>query len=68
MFVRVPITNCESNNDTVNSAFAYWLPSLLANLPPGPLNLHTGDETVLVIEQGDTGFLLVVMDQEYEED
>ena len=68
MFVRVPVTNCESNNSAVNSAFAYWLPSLLANLPPGPLNLHTGDETVLVIEQGDTGFLLVVMDQEYEED
>ena len=29
MFVRVPVTNCESNNDTVNSAFAYWLPALL---------------------------------------
>jgi len=68
MFVRIPIVNVESNNATVNSAFAYWLPSLLANLPPGPLNLHTGDETVLVIEQGETGFLLVVMDQEYEED
>ena len=68
MFVRIPVTNCESPNTTVNSAFAYWLPSLLSNLPPGPLNLHTGDETVLVIEQGDTGFLLVVMDQEYEED
>tara|TARA_R110000744_G_scaffold160155_3_gene276452 strand:- start:406 stop:1164 length:759 start_codon:yes stop_codon:yes gene_type:complete len=68
MFVRVPMVNCESNNNTVNSAFAYWLPSLLSNLPPGPLHLHTGDETVLVIEQGETGFLLVVMDQEYEED
>tara|TARA_R100000734_G_C3313650_1_gene105012 strand:- start:955 stop:1713 length:759 start_codon:yes stop_codon:yes gene_type:complete len=68
MFVNIPVTNCQSSNTSVKSAFAYWLPSLLSNLPPGPLNLHTGDETVLVIEQGDTGFLLVVMDQEYEED
>tara|TARA_R100001015_G_C4628022_1_gene187934 strand:- start:1377 stop:2135 length:759 start_codon:yes stop_codon:yes gene_type:complete len=68
MFVRIPVTNSESKNTTVKSAFAYWLPALLSNLPPGPLNLHTGDETVLVLEQGDTGFLLVVMDQEYEED
>lgn len=68
MFVKVPVINCRSPNTSVKSAFAYWLPTLLSNLPPGPLNLHTGDETVLVIEQGDTGFLLVVMDQEYEED
>jgi hypothetical protein len=30
--------------------------------------MHTGDETVLILEQPSTGFLMIVIDQEYEED
>tara|TARA_R100000406_G_scaffold96211_1_gene93299 strand:+ start:4249 stop:5010 length:762 start_codon:yes stop_codon:yes gene_type:complete len=68
MFVRVPLTNVESPPNSANSGFAYWLPVLLSNLPSGDVTIHTGDDTVLVIEQPETGFLLVVMDQDYDEE
>jgi len=68
MFVKAPLKDIESNGKAVRSAFDKWLPELLDNLPTGELELHTGDETVLIIEQESTDFLMVIIDQEYEED
>jgi hypothetical protein len=68
MFVRAPLSDIDSPEISARSAFDYWLPDLLNNLPDGELDLHTGDESVLVFEQVDTDFLMVVIDQEYEED
>ena len=68
MFVRAPLSGIASPEITARSAFDKWLPELLSNLPNGELNLYTGDETVLVLEQPSTHFLMVIMDQEYEED
>ena len=68
MFVRAPLADVESNGMPVRSAFDKWLPELLSNLPSGEFELHTGDETVLILEQTATDFLMVVIDQVYEED
>ena len=68
MFVRAPLSDIASPEIPARSAFDKWLPELLSNLPNGELNLYTGDETVLVLEQPSTNFLMVIMDQEYEED
>jgi len=68
MFVRAPVTDGKVKGEASYSSFAHWLPTLLETVPPGALSIHTGEETVLVIEQPDTGYLLVVMDQEFEED
>lgn len=68
MFVKAPLSHVESNDMPVRSAFDKWLPELLTNLPTGEFELHTGDETVLILEQATSNFLMVVIDQEYEED
>lgn len=68
MFVKAPLTNIEATALPVRSAFDKWLPELLTNLPSGSFDLHTGDETVIILEQPSTNFLMVVIDQEYEED
>jgi len=69
MFIRASLTNIAApESHPARSAFDKWLPELLSNLPNGELNLYTGDETVLVLEQPFTNFLMVIMDQEYEED
>ena len=68
MFVRAPLIDIESPDISARSAFDYWLPELLNNLPSGELDIHTGDESVIVLKQADTDFLMVVIDQEYEED
>jgi len=68
MFVRASLSQVEAPNTNARSAFDKWLPELLNNLPAGELEMHTGDETVLVIEQTSTNFLMIVIDQEYEED
>ena len=68
MFVRAPLTDIASPEISARSAFDRWLPELLSNLPSGELNLYTGDETVMVLEQPSTKFLMIVIDQEYEED
>ena len=57
-----------SKGISARSAFDYWLPELLENLPSGELDIHTGDESVIVLKQVSTDFLMVVIDQEYEED
>jgi hypothetical protein len=68
MFIRAPLTQVASPDKPARSAYDKWLPELLNNLPNGDLNIYTGDETVLVIEQKDTNFLMVIVDQQYEED
>jgi hypothetical protein len=68
MFVKAPLTNVSSPDRAAKSAFDKWLPELLSNIPNGEIDLYTGDETVLVLSQPSTNFLMVVMDQEYEED
>lgn len=68
MFVKSALTNVDAPEVSARSAFDNWLPELLTNLPKGDFNLYTGDETVLVLEQPDINFLMVVIDQEYEED
>lgn len=69
MFVKAELSDIEVNSSLpVRSAFDKWLPELLTNLPAGEFELHTGDETVLVLEQPASNFLMVVIDQEYEED
>jgi hypothetical protein len=68
MFVRASLTDVESNSTFARSAFDKWLPQLLSHLPSGQIDMHTGDETVLILEQPSTGFLMIVIDQEYEED
>ena len=68
MFVRAPLTQVEAPGSNARSAFDKWLPELLNNLPSGDVDIHTGDETVLIIEQATTQFLMVVIDQQYEED
>ena len=68
MFVKAPLSNIEATALPVRSAFDKWLPELLTNLPSGSFDLHTGDETVIILEQPSTNFLMVVIDQEYEED
>ena len=68
MLIRAPLTQVASPDKPARSAYDKWLPELLNNLPNGDLNIYTGDETVLVIEQKDTKFLMVVVDQQYEED
>lgn len=68
MFVRAELTEIDAPSTAVRSAFDKWLPELLNNLPTGNFNLHTGDETILVLEQPETDFLMLVVDQEYEED
>jgi hypothetical protein len=68
MFVRAALSQIDAPVTPSRSAFDKWLPELLNNLPTGELELHTGDETVLVIEQPGTNFLMIVIDQEYEED
>jgi len=68
MFVKAPLTHVEATGIPVRSAFDKWLPELINNLPVGDFELHTGDETVLILEQPETDFLMVVIDQVYEED
>ena len=68
MFIRAPLSSIDAPEISARSAFARWLPELLSNLPNGELNLYTGDETVMVFEQPATNFLMIVIDQEYEED
>jgi hypothetical protein len=68
MFVRAPLIDIESPDISARSAFDYWLPELLENLPSGELDIHTSDECVIVLKQVSTDFLMVVIDQEYEED
>lgn len=68
MFVRAALSDIDSPEISARSAFDYWLPDLLNNVPSGELNLYTGDDTVLVLEQESSNFLMVVIDQEYEED
>jgi len=68
MFVRAPLSQVDAPPTASRSAFDKWLPELVSNLPNGELQLHTGDETVLVIEQPSTNFLMIVIDQEYQED
>ena len=68
MFVKASLNDIDSPEIPARSAFDRWLPELLNNLPSGEMNLYTGDETVLVLEQPATKFLMVVIDQEYEED
>jgi hypothetical protein len=68
MFVRAPLIDIDSPDISARSAFDYWLPELLENLPSGELDIHTGDESVIVLKQVSTDFLMVVIDQEYEED
>lgn len=68
MFVRAKLSNVDAPSSLARSAFDDWLPELLFNLPVGELDLHTGDETVLILEQVSTNFLMIVIDQEYEED
>ena len=68
MFVRAPLMQVDAPDKSARSSFDKWLPELLSNLPNGELNLYTGDETVLVLIQADTHFLMVVVDQQYEED
>ena len=68
MFVRVPLIDAVgTENRTAKSAYGYWLPMLLDCLPAGEVNVHVGEDTVLVFRQ-DPDFLLIVMDQQYEED
>jgi len=62
------LSNVDAPSSLARSAFDDWLPELLFNLPVGELDLHTGDETVLILEQVSTNFLMIVIDQEYEED
>ena len=68
MFVRVPIHDSWGPDMGVESTFAHWLPELMGTVPNGDVKVHTGESTVLVITQEDTGYLLVVMDQQFEED
>ena len=68
MFVRAGLSQVEAPSIAARSAFGQWLPELLNSLPAGEFELHTGDGTVLILEQADTQFLMVVIDQEYEED
>ena len=68
MFIRATLVGIDSPEISARSAFDRWLPELLSNLPNGELNLYTGDETVMVFEQPATNFLMIVIDQEYEED
>lgn len=68
MFVKATLQNVDAPEISARSAFDNWLPDLLNNLPNGDFNLYTGDESVLVLEQPDIRFLMVVIDQEYEED
>ena len=68
MFVRAPLAQIDAPTRPARSAFDKWLPELLNNVPNGELNLYTGDETVLILVQADTNFLMVIIDQQYEED
>tara|TARA_R110002020_G_scaffold9276_10_gene36664 strand:+ start:834 stop:1589 length:756 start_codon:yes stop_codon:yes gene_type:complete len=68
MFVRAAVVDGKIKGEATQSSYAYWLPALLSTTPSGSLSIHTGDETVLVIEQPETGYLLVIMDQDFEED
>jgi hypothetical protein len=68
MFVKLPMTNVEGGGNSATSTFAHWLPTLLESVPEGTLLLHTGDNTILVIEQPETGYLLVIMDQDCDEE
>ena len=68
MFVRVPLINAAGPKYTSAQAnFGPWLPFLFDCLPAGEVDIHTGDDTVMVFKQGDD-FLLVLMDQNFEED
>ena len=68
MFVRAPLTNVDAPDISARSAFDNWLPEILTSLPNGDFSIYTGDDTVLVLEQTETNFLIIVFDQEYEED
>ena len=67
MFVKVPVKNVSGPPTYCTSTFGYWLPKLLQSLPTGEVDLHTGADTVMTLRQDDS-YLLVVMDQDYEED
>lgn len=68
MFVRIPLHDAKGPMNAAHSTFGYWLPSLLTCLPQGEVSIHTGEDTVMVFRQEASGFLLIVMDQDYEED
>ena len=68
MFVRANLTQVEAPMSSARSAFDKWLPELLNNLPKGEVEIHTANESVLIVEQASTDFLMIVIDQEYEED
>ena len=67
MFVKVPVVNAAGPPGYCTSTFGYWLPKLLETLPSGEVDIHTGADTVMIAKQDDS-YLLVVMDQDYEED
>ena len=68
MFVKASLVDVDAPQISARSAFDNWLPELLVNLPNGDFKMYTGDETVIVLEQVETNFLMVIIDQEYEED
>tara|TARA_R110000824_G_scaffold9694_5_gene43013 strand:+ start:199 stop:960 length:762 start_codon:yes stop_codon:yes gene_type:complete len=68
MFVRVALVDAQGPNGGVESTFAHWLPDLLDSVPNGHCLMHTGPDTILVVRQEETGYLLLVMDQQFEED
>ena len=68
MFVRATLTQLEAPATSARSAFDKWLPDLLSNIPNGDVEIHTANESVLIVEQPSTDFLMIVIDQEYEED
>lgn len=68
MFVRAPLLDAEGPDSGVESTFAHWLPTLVSTVPEGTVDIHTGTSTVLVIRQEESDYLLLVMDQQFEED
>lgn len=68
MFVRATLTQLEAPATSARSAFDKWLPDLLSNIPNGDVEIHTANESVLIVVQPSTDFIMIVIDQEYEED
>ncbi len=66
MFVKIPVQNSSGPPNYCTSTFGYWLPKLMDSLPSGEVDLFTGPDTVLVVKQDDD-YLLIALDQDYEE-
>jgi hypothetical protein len=67
MFVTLDVTDASGPDYKCVAIFGAHFPINLKALPNGPLQIHMGDATPIIIRQEDTDFCLIVFESECDE-